>query len=71
MNLFKIEANYIDILNKEIYPTGITIANGHCEHDKNYCNIRRVYIARIYWCAYTYRTFFSYSIKLCAFGSLT
>ncbi|WP_233709277.1 hypothetical protein [Borreliella bavariensis] len=48
MNLFKIEANYIDILNKEIYPTGITIANGHCEHDKNYCNIRRVYIARIY-----------------------
>ncbi|ACN92516.1 adenosine deaminase [Borreliella burgdorferi] len=29
MNLFKIEANYIDILNKEIYLTSITIANGH------------------------------------------
>ncbi len=23
MNLFKIEANYIDIFNKEIYPTSI------------------------------------------------
>lgn len=29
MNLFKIEANYIDIFNKEIYPASIAIANGH------------------------------------------
>lgn len=29
MDLFKIEANYIDIFNKEIYPASITIANGH------------------------------------------
>lgn len=27
--MFKIEANYIDILNKEIYPASITIENGH------------------------------------------
>ncbi len=27
--MFKIEANYIDIFNKEIYPASITIANGH------------------------------------------
>ncbi|AAC66139.1 adenine deaminase (plasmid) [Borreliella burgdorferi] len=29
MDLFKIEANYIDIFNKEIYPASIAIANGH------------------------------------------
>ncbi len=29
MGLFKIEANYIDIFNKEIYPASITIENGY------------------------------------------
>ncbi|WP_434246544.1 adenine deaminase [Borreliella burgdorferi] len=29
MDLFKIEANYIDIFNKEIYPASIAIVNGH------------------------------------------
>ncbi|WP_215537588.1 adenine deaminase [Borreliella bavariensis] len=44
MGLFKIEANYIDIFNKEIYPASITIKNGYIVSIKKINAILKEYV---------------------------
>ncbi|AZA27189.1 MULTISPECIES: adenine deaminase [Borreliella] len=44
MGLFKIEANYIDIFNKEIYPASITIKNGYIVSIKKIDAILKEYV---------------------------
>ncbi|ACL35099.1 adenine deaminase [Borreliella garinii] len=44
MGLFKIEANYIDIFNKEIYPASITIENGYIVSIKKIDAILKEYV---------------------------
>ncbi|WP_215540809.1 adenine deaminase [Borreliella bavariensis] len=44
MGLFKIEANYIDIFNKEIYPASITIENGYIVSIKKINAILKEYV---------------------------